>query len=300
MRQARCGARGAKAVAVAACLASTAALVLTGCSFDESALVFGGDERSRNDSRGGSSGAGDDGPGAGSPDAGPRPDRRDGSIDADLADADTSTPQAGASGPDSGGGSGGGGGSGSGANAGTDAGDRDAAAPGCPQGPTCVCGHTRRQTPTDPCAAPECPVDECAPDEDCTLARFASSTYYVCSNARSQDDAAARCAAINGMHLIFVGSEEEDEFMYDSVEGKVWIGAVENDEGVWVWLDGSEFYDDEPIEDAYVNWDDSVDEPNGLGVGTGDVTCAIAWSDTEAWADTNCSSVNGYVCELEL
>jgi hypothetical protein len=65
-------------------------------------------------------------------------------------------------------------------------------------------------------------------------------------------------------------------------------------------MDGTPFYDDEPIEDAYVNWDESVLEPNGAGVGPGEVTCAILWSETAAWADTNCPAENGYVCELEL
>jgi hypothetical protein len=163
-----------------------------------------------------------------------------------------------------------------------------------------VCGHTRLETPADPCAPPDCPLAECTPDSQCALERFDGSVYYVCADARSQEDARARCDAIAGMHLVYIGSSEEDEFLAASVAGKVWIGAVLDDDDVWTWLDGTQFYEDEEIDGVYVNWDESVFEPNGLGVGAGSVTCAILWSETGAWADTSCPSLNGYVCELEL
>jgi hypothetical protein len=199
------------------------------------------------------------------------------------------------------GGSGGtGGSSGSGGNPEPDASVPDTSVPECPQElPPCVCGHTRLQTPADPCAAPDCPLAECAPDADCTLERFESSVYYVCTDGHSQQDALAHCAEIDGMHLVYIGSPEEDAFLNDVIDGKVWIGAAE-DEGVWSWLDGTDFYDDGPVADAYVNWDDSANEPNSTGVGMGEVTCAILWSETGAWADTNCPAMNGFVCEREL
>jgi hypothetical protein len=281
-------------------------LALCGCAFEDSPLIAsggrtpssgGGSNQDDTDEPSGSSGqsgsGGEDGPDA----AAPNGDDRDAA--SSMPDAASAPLELDAS--NSGGaGTTGGAGAGPEPDAGTDAGEPDASTPECLEpAPACVCAHTRLQTPADPCAAPDCPLDDCAPDSQCTLERFESSVYYVCTEPHSQADALAHCAAIEGMHLVFVESAGEDEFLDDVVSGKVWIGA-ELDEGVWSWLDGTAFYEDGAVEDAYVNWDDSQSEPNGLGVGNGEVTCAIFWSETSAWADTNCPANNGYVCEREL
>ena len=174
---------------------------------------------------------------------------------------------------------------------------------GCSETPDCVCAHERLEEPSDPCAAPECPLDECAPDDDCELKRFESSVYYLCANPRPQEMAEARCEEIDDMHLVYIEDEDEDAFLDDEVSGKVWIGATVDEEGEWSWDDGTPFYDEEseePIDGAYVDWDPVADEPNGLGVGPGEATCAILWEDTGAWADTNCTAMNPYVCEREF
>jgi hypothetical protein len=281
-------ARGKRSIAFIA-HSATALVVVAGCSFDESAPAFGG---ARNAQPGNASN--DDGQLAGraAPTAG---NGESGDASAREDDSDAAT------GGSSMGGSGGVAGSVE-PRAGSDASGPDAGGTGCVHElPACVCGHTRLTTPDDPCAAPDCPLEQCAPDDQCALKRFDRSVYYVCDDARSQEDARARCAAIAGMHLVYIGGPEEDAFLSANVAGKVWIGAVQDEEDVWTWLDGTEFYDDgEELDDAYVNWDESVDEPNGLGVGGGSVTCAILWSETGAWADTNCPALNGYVCELEL
>jgi hypothetical protein len=281
-------ARGNRASAFLA-QSATALVVLAGCSFDEGALDFGG---ARNARPGSASNDDDQFAGRAAPAAG------DGaSADASARGDDSSAATGGSSVGGSGGVAGG-----VEPDAGSDASDPDAGGPGCvDELPACVCGHTRLTTPDDPCAAPDCPLEQCVPGEQCAPKRFDRSVYYVCADARSQEDARARCAAIAGMHLVYIGGSEEDAFLSANVAGKVWIGAVQDEEDVWAWLDGTEFYDDgEEPDDAYVNWDESVDEPNGLGVGDGSVTCAILWSETGAWADTNCPALNGYVCELEL
>jgi hypothetical protein len=173
----------------------------------------------------------------------------------------------------------------------------------CDEIPECVCAHERLEKPSDPCAAPNCPLDECAPDDDCELKRFESSVYYLCSVPHSQQEAEDHCEEIDDMHLVYIDGEDEDAFLDDEISGKVWIGATVDDEGEWSWGDGTAFYDEEgeePIDDAYVDWDEDTDEPNGLGVGPGEATCAILWEETGAWADTNCPAMNGYVCEREL
>jgi hypothetical protein len=281
-------ASGKRAIAFLA-QSATALVVIAGCSFDESAIAAAGTPNAR--------------PGNASDDVGQLAGRaapaagNGASSDASTTEDDSSA----ATGGSSMGGSGGISGSVA-PEAGSDASGPDAGGPGCVQElPACVCGHTRLATPDDPCAALDCPLEQCAPDDQCALKRFDRSVYYVCDDARSQEDALARCAAISGMHLVYIGGSEEDAFLSANVSGKVWIGAVQAEEDVWTWLDGTEFYDDgEESDDAYVNWDESVDEPNGLGVGGGSVTCAILWSETGAWADTNCPALNGYVCELEL
>jgi hypothetical protein len=279
-------ARGERRIAFLA-QSAIALVVVAGCSFDETAPDFGG---ARNAQAGNASNDDRQLAGRAAPTAG-------------------GTGGASASGDDSAATTGGSSTAGSGGvagsiepNAGSAASEPDAAGTGCvPEPPACVCGHTRLTTPDEPCAAPDCPLEQCAPDNQCALKRFERSVYYVCGDARSQEDARARCAAIAGMHLVYIGGFEEDAFLSANVTGKVWIGAVQDEEDVWTWLDGTAFYDDgEEPDDAYVNWDESVAEPNGLGLGDGPVTCAILWSETGAWADTNCPALNGYVCELEL
>ena len=187
--------------------------------------------------------------------------------------------------------------------AGHDSGEPDTGAPECEDIPDCVCAHEREETPDDPCAAPDCPLSDCAPDDECVLKRFESSVYYVCLEERSQESSAQRCEDIDGMHLVDIGSEDEDDFLDGVVSGKVWIGATVDEDDIWSWSDGSEFFDedgDEPIDDAYVDWNGDSAEPNGLGIGEGDVSCAILWEETGEWADTNCPAENGYVCEKEF
>src|SRR5262245_35396305 len=43
---------------------------------------------------------------------------------------------------------------------------------------------------------PECPLQGCAPDDQCKWTRFAGSVYYFCEIARSQADAVERCAEV--------------------------------------------------------------------------------------------------------
>lgn len=281
--------------ALAACLALSS---LAGCSFEEGALVSSEHRPSvappsSSGGGGGSSGEPNEPakpPLVGNADASAPPDGNDGAskpgIDAAAAPEDagmdgaSDAPDAGHDTPDTG----------------------TTPDSGCGEKPACVCAHERLETPSDPCAARDCPLAECAPDDGCVLKRFESSVYYLCSDARAQGAAEERCETIEGMHLVYIEDEDEDAFLDGVADGKIWIGAVV-DEGVWSWLDGTPFYDEdsgEPVDGAYVDWDQGSSEPNGIGVGAGSVTCAILWSDTSAWADTNCTALNPYVCEREL
>jgi hypothetical protein len=179
--------------------------------------------------------------------------------------------------------------------AGHDSGD-----PGCDPDIPCVCGHDRLEPPSDPCAADECPIEDCAPDPDCQLERLGNSVYYFCEDPQTQPEAVEHCAGVDGMHLVIIDDAEEDAFVLDHIDSKVWIGAS-RESGIWSWHDGTEFFDtedDQAIGGAYTNWDEV--EPNNTGVGPGETNCAIYWFEESSWADTNCPANNDYVCEREL
>jgi hypothetical protein len=278
------------------------ALLTTGCSFEQTSLNPAGTRPVGTAPT--SSGSGDDSDRASPPpplptlgtedsdepgQAPPPPLAIDGAIDP-PADAGSMAGAGAGAGPEQ--------------DAGKDAGELDSGEPECEEEKkACVCAHDRRDKPDDACAAPTCKVADCAPDDDCELERFGDSVYYVCTNGRSREQAAERCESIDDMHLVDIGDEDEDAFLEDVISGKVWIGALADEDRIWSWSDGTEFFDEdeeEPLDDAYVNWDEDAGEPNRLGVGAGSVTCAILWKETGAWADTNCPAENGYVCEREL
>ena len=185
-----------------------------------------------------------------------------------------------------------------------DVGDSGALIPpasACEPDPSCQCAHGRAETPSDACAPPDCALDTCAPDDGCRLERFGASVYYFCAELRTQAEARERCEQIEGMHLVEVGSEGEDAFLLQTLDDKAWIGAELDGDSIWRWQDGTAFYDgdsNEPVAGAYVNWAEG--DPNGLGLGDGDVDCAIYWHENAGWADTNCDADNGYICEREF
>lgn len=178
----------------------------------------------------------------------------------------------------------------------------DASEPCEPDPGPCVCPHVAISLPTanDQCAPMLCPVDECAPDDDCRFLRFASSGYYFCNDERSWEDARDRCFSIENAHLVIIESADEDQFVFESISDKTWLGGNDREqEGRWRWSAGSAFYDEEdgPINGAFENWHES--EPNDTGLSESVPDCLMYWFENAAWADASCGDPHGYVCEVD-
>ncbi len=78
--------------------------------------------------------------------------------------------------------------------------------------------------------------------EGCVGAARGRQVYYFCGVANDASAAASQCAGF-GMSLVAVNSAEENEFVRTRLATSTWTGG--NDlakEGVWRWLDGSQFW----------------------------------------------------------
>lgn len=126
-----------------------------------------------------------------------------------------------------------------------------------------------------------CPADWDVFGGHCYLADY--GTY------RTWMDAEAYCNSFGG-HLASIHSQAEEDFLY-SLLGAVsitWLGATDkNQEGVFVWTDGSDW--------DYSNWDSG--EPNQ---GPGDGDCLGFYLDgTRAWYDRACNDpYASYICKI--
>jgi hypothetical protein len=181
-----------------------------------------------------------------------------------------------------------------------DAGDEPDGSDPCGDPKPCVCPHEDIDE-NDECPPPVCAVDECAPDDDCRFLTFGSSRYYFCDDERTWEQARGRCESIAGAHLVTVQDDDEDEFVLDQISDKTWLGGSDGeDEGQWLWPDGTAFFDEEddgPVAGRFNNWDSS--EPNDTGLSASAADCLMYWYEQEAWADASCGDEHGYVCEID-
>lgn len=85
------------------------------------------------------------------------------------------------------------------------------------------------------------------------------------------------------MHLVYIGSEEEQRFLVDFLDGKAiedtWIGLTSV-----AWLDGSRL--------TYDNL-----SPASLAFDQGGVCFAIVPPSSSRWLDDTCSATKHYICE---
>eukprot|EP00240_Pyramimonas_obovata_P015068 CAMPEP_0118924584 /NCGR_PEP_ID=MMETSP1169-20130426/2655_1 /TAXON_ID=36882 /ORGANISM="Pyramimonas obovata, Strain CCMP722" /LENGTH=187 /DNA_ID=CAMNT_0006865711 /DNA_START=403 /DNA_END=961 /DNA_ORIENTATION=- len=114
------------------------------------------------------------------------------------------------------------------------------------------------------------------------------SCFRVFTEARSWHEAEFQCKIQNGA-LASVHSSAENEFIRGIRSGNdLWLGGSDRQqEGVWVWTDGS------PWTDAF--WDDN--EPNN-GAGRGQ-HCLVMWRryGDSSWDDDVCEHAKAYVCK---
>jgi hypothetical protein len=173
----------------------------------------------------------------------------------------------------------------------------------CPdEEPACVCPEDPLAGSSDPCAPAPCAFSACAPDDDCEFLSLGSRHYYFCDDQRTWEEASEHCAAMPGLHLVEIDDEDENEFIFDHIADKTWLGGHDGEgmqEGRWRWNDGRAFYDvDEGVlEDAFVDW--YFNEPNNQGLSETPADCMMFWFENGDWADASCGDPHGYVCEVE-
>ncbi len=112
--------------------------------------------------------------------------------------------------------------------------------------------------------------------------------YALIPEKKTWLEARAICSELGG-YLVCISSEEENQFVAGLIpeEGHCWLGATDmQDQGVWVWTDGSDF--------AYSNW--GPGEPSG-----GDRQDSLWMGRAGLWDDfwDNFGGITCFVCEWE-
>eukprot|EP00057_Strongylocentrotus_purpuratus_P020126 XP_011674600.1 PREDICTED: mucin-5AC-like [Strongylocentrotus purpuratus] len=117
------------------------------------------------------------------------------------------------------------------------------------------------------------------------------SCYHFSLDASDFETSIASCTSL-GMHLVFIGSQDEQDFLIDNAFGdKYWIGlstvtSLDN-AATSTWLDGSSL--------TYINFANS-----SLAFNAGGECFRIAGPDLQyKWADKGCSVKVHYICETE-
>jgi len=125
--------------------------------------------------------------------------------------------------------------------------------------------------------------------------------YYFCPDEDEQSSAVAWCAK-RGAQLVSINSEDEFALVWSQIKsqaGDFWIGADDmEEEGVYVWADGTPLSDEDP------RW--AVDEPMADGVLL-ELDCVVlggGWfsSTPGRYQTALCNQLidPGWICEAEL
>ena len=123
-----------------------------------------------------------------------------------------------------------------------------------------------------------------------------NSKCYIRPEGISTDwaDAESRCQNLSpGAHLASIHSLEELKFVEDLYPSNrfrhIWLGGSDTDEeGSWVWTDGSSW--------DYTSWDEN--EPNNNHA-TGENCLVGHWGDME-WNDMRCEKSYGFLCKAPI
>jgi hypothetical protein len=124
------------------------------------------------------------------------------------------------------------------------------------------------------------------PNGDCYAAGTSDKTW---------SDARQSCQGRGaGWELAIIRDAEANAFVLSITGFEAWIGATDGaNEGTWSWvLDDAPFFEEDGAVSGapYTNW--STDEPNDA-----DGSDCLRILTTGFWADWQCDSVKGYVCQ---
>jgi hypothetical protein len=156
--------------------------------------------------------------------------------------------------------------------------------------------HTREASGTQLEQATE------APDASCQFATFEDVDYWACANARTFEDARARCQAVD-MDLAVIESAAEDAFVLALLGQHSFIGGRKTTGTMsWRWVGyDAEFWtgahDGAAVGDAYANWESG--HPSGLEAFQ--LACTVKKHTAPAaggkWLSARCDQPRPYVCK---
>jgi hypothetical protein len=146
--------------------------------------------------------------------------------------------------------------------------------------------------------------DDWVASSDCTQVDGVANSYWICAGPLASYDRAAAVCNARGAELAAVSSPEENSLLVSSsrelgTHTNLWIGGTRDDEHVWRWPDGTEFWRGLVAGSAppnvYVNWQSG--EPNNISTVTDDPErCAALALFDEGWRDRACSIELSYLC----
>ncbi|XP_049717122.1 C-type lectin domain family 10 member A-like isoform X7 [Elephas maximus indicus] len=118
------------------------------------------------------------------------------------------------------------------------------------------------------------------------------SCYWFSHSKKSWSEAEGYCQ-LSGAHLVVINSLEEQNFVQDYIGSfESWIG-LNDPEGVWKWVDGTDY------DTNFKNWDENQpDDWDGHGLGGGEDCAHIQTSGK--WNDNVCQRPFHWVCETGL
>jgi len=122
-------------------------------------------------------------------------------------------------------------------------------------------------------------------NRDCDLVRAPCGVYVYCSRGDYWTNARDRCRE-QGMELVTVNDQAENDCIMSFTPGRVWIGYNDTArEGEFVWLDGTP--------PGYENWADRQPDDAGHRQDCTYMTQDGRWDDAEYWHGL------AYVCEAD-
>lgn len=146
----------------------------------------------------------------------------------------------------------------------------------------------------------------CSPGgASCVLVPWRHTAYWFCgvfsaTGKLPRNDAENACRA-KGMTLVRVDSLAENRFVQRLINSPVWLGANSlSTPGAWRWADSSSDNGDQfwsggasgaPVASRFANWAANV---------PGSESCAVMSQLDGHWADVDCGSALGYVCEYSI
>lgn len=139
-------------------------------------------------------------------------------------------------------------------------------------------------------------VGPCFPDDTCVRRLFNGTGYFFCQDARTWDQAQARCRGQLSGDLVRIDDAAEQAFVQGQSGADSWLGGGDGAvEGQWRWSDnGVQFWQGDgggaATGGAYENWFSG--SPDGSG------NC-MRMRPSGEWDDRSCDITLAYVCEVQ-